>query len=255
MNLGMYRQLVEIENKHWWFISRQNLIKTILEKLDIDHVEKCLDIGCGVGGNLNFLKSYCNQIIGLDFSDIAIKLAREKWPEFDFNLGDANKLSTLYNANSFDFVTIFNVMYHKWIVSDIDLLRQTYTILKPGGYIILTEPAFMHLWRGHDIQDMGKKRYTLTEINLLLKEAGFKPVVKTYFNSISYLPALFLAFLYKLQPKNKKYNQEEGVSEIEMPGKTMNNIMYTLMRLESSLIKKINTIPFGVSILCVAQKN
>lgn len=251
----MYHQLAEIENKHWWFISRQYLIKAILEKIDLKHVEKCLDIGCGVGGNMNFMKTYCEQITGLDISDVAINLAREKWPEFNFIQGDANKLSSIYKANTFDLVTIFNVMYHKWIVNDVDLLKQIYSILQPGGYLILTEPAFMHLWRNHDVQDMGKKRYTMKELNLLMNDAGFKPVFKTYFNSVSYLPALFLAILLKLQTKSTAFDPEKGVSEIDLPGRSFNNFMCALMRLESDYIKKISSIPVGVSLLYVAKKN
>ncbi len=250
----MYNQFAEIENDHWWFLGRRYLIKEMLLKTGKTHFENALDIGCGVGGNVNFLKNYCTEITGLDFSEAAVKLAKEKWPSCNFLIGDANKISSLYEENSFDLVTVLNVLYHQWIINDEDFLEQTYKILNKGGYIVITEPAFMHLWRQHDIQDMGKIRYRLKEMKKMLKQAGFVIVSGSYFNSISYVPVLLSVLLYRLN-RNKNINDEKkGVEEIKLPGNVINTIMLNLLKAEARFIKLIGKMPIGVSLICVAKK-
>jgi SAM-dependent methyltransferase len=254
MNPGMYYQLVEIENTHWWFVSRRFLIKSIFKKKNIPQFKNALDIGCGTGGNMNFLKSYCENISGLDCSEIAIKLAREKWPDLNFTMGDANMLSSKFPNEIFDFISLFNVMYHQWISDDKDLMSQIHSALRPGGYLLLTEPAFMHLWRRHDEQDLGKRRYKMSEMCRILKESGYEVVFKTYFNSISYLPSLILSIIYKFSDKNKSADSKKGASEVDLPGRFINNMMIAIMKAETYFISKTGSFPLGVSILCLARK-
>ena len=61
--------------------------------------QSVLDVGCGTGGNLPFLKRYGAKVIGLDSSEEAIALAREKVPGGDIRKGDINDLGRLYAAN------------------------------------------------------------------------------------------------------------------------------------------------------------
>jgi ubiquinone/menaquinone biosynthesis C-methylase UbiE len=253
MTEEMYYQLAEIEDKHWWFVARRSLLRVMLEKYKITHFGNALDIGCGTGGNMAFLANFCDKITGIDLSPIAVKLGREKRSSYSFIQGDANNLGSFFGDQTFDLVTIFNVLYHKW-VNDEAMLQKIHSVLKPRGYLLITEPAFMHLWREHDVIDMGKKRYTENEMKLLLTNQGFKIIASTYFNLISYMPALFLALLYKLKFKPSPVDQNKGVSEINLPGSLINGFMCGAMQIESNLIKKINHLPLGVSVLCIAQK-
>lgn len=254
MNEGLYYQFAEIEDNHWWFLGRRQLIKEMFFKTGKNHFEKALDIGCGVGGNVNFLKSFCTGVTGLDYSGTAINLAKKKWPLYKFLQGDANNLSSIYPENSFDLVTILNVMYHKWISNDGDFLKQTFKITKQGGFVVITEPAFMHLWREHDVQDMGKKRYTLKKMKDLLEKAGFTMVFGSYFNSISYIPVLLMAMVYRFKGNKTLNKEKEGVSEIQMPNKFINKLMYNLLKAESEFIKIMGKMPVGVSCICIAKK-
>jgi len=59
MDKGMYLQLPQIEEKHWWFISRRLLVEEVLKKAGFKKGKNALDLGCGTGGNLPFLKKFC----------------------------------------------------------------------------------------------------------------------------------------------------------------------------------------------------
>lgn len=252
---GMYSQLAEIEDSHWWFISRRRLAETLLSSLNIKKNSKGLDIGCGTGGNLKLLKKYCSQVTGLDLSEFALSLAKKKWSHYKFIHGDANHLSKLFSPKSFGLITIFNVLYHQWVPNESKVLKQIYDILEPRGYLIITEPAFNFLKREHDIIDMGKCRYQLTPFRKLLKNSGFVVISSTYFNIIGFIPALITAFTdFFAIKKNKSIPDNKGAKELQILSKPLNKFLLKLMSLERKIIKSIGKIPLGVSLLCIAQK-
>lgn len=255
MHKRIYSQFFEIEDNHWWFVSRRKLVEDLLSPLvKYDKNNKGLDIGCGTGGNLKLLKKYCFQVIGLDLSKYALKLARKKWPKYKFMHGDTNCLLNFFPQESFDLITIFNVLYHKWILDDLKVLKQVCTILKPGGYFVIIEPAFNILTRKHDFQVMGRKRYSLKECEKLLTNAGFRLIKSTYFNSISFIPACIIVFIdYITRLKNKQFKKSKLVKEIQMPPFLINKLLLTLLSIERQIIK-LSKIPIGVSLFCIARK-
>ena len=70
MDKENYKSEISLINNHWWFVSRKLILKNILDqyvyksnKLNI------LEIGCGSGGNLNFLSKYGTLIaLELDYN-------------------------------------------------------------------------------------------------------------------------------------------------------------------------------------------
>lgn len=252
---SFYYHFAETEDCHWWHESRRLLAEEFLEKLNINEYDYGLDIGCGTGGNLKVLQKYCRNLIGVDKSDIALKLAKERWQNFNFVKGDANYLYKLFEPEKFGIVTIFNVLYHQWILNEEEVLKQIFKILKPGGYLLITEPAFNFLKRKHDLQVMGKSRYRISFFEKILKKAGFDTVSKTYFNSMSFLPAFLLASVdYFCKTKNKEINKMDTVKEVQIPNIFINNLLLRLMKVERMAVNSIGMIPFGVSLLCVVRK-
>src|SRR5436190_23241966 len=108
MERAVYQQLAEIEDTHWWFVYRRKLIAHLLERSGGVAGDLALDIGCGTGGNLPFLKKYCVNVCGIDLSEHAIALARKKHPGETFLEGDINELRNLYSPASFDLISDFS---------------------------------------------------------------------------------------------------------------------------------------------------
>jgi len=103
---------------------------------------KILDLGCGVGQLANLLiKRKRNYIRGIDFSEVAIKKAKES------NKGHEDKfiVSDLYDENcykiDYDIVLICEVLEH--IEDDLSILKR----LKKDKRIYLTVPNYMS--KGH----------------------------------------------------------------------------------------------------------
>jgi SAM-dependent methyltransferase len=252
MEPAAYIQLAEIEDSHWWFVHRRKLMAHLLSKAGFLYGKSGLDVGCGTGGNLPFLKGYCDTVKGIDLSPDAIALASRKYSSEHFIHGDINELPSLFSAESFDLITDFSVLCHRWIQSDLESMRDIHDALKPGGVFALTEPSFPILRRAHDrIADV-MRRYTLPQITSLLQTAGFERVFGTYFNLPSFPFAFGLAMLDRL---GLFATSEKGrIKEIELPSRWTNNGLSTLMKVELSWIKAVGSVPFGVSVACIALK-
>ncbi len=256
MKQRLYSQLAEIEDIHWAFVHRRNLVDGLLSKLNINKSSKGLDIGCGTGGNLKFLEKYCCSVTGMDISEVALDFARKKCPDYKFVRGDANCLANLFSPKSFGFISIFNVLYHEWIKDDLSVLMQCNKVLMPGGILVVTESAFNFLSRKHDRQAMGKRRYKLSSFRKMLRDSGFTVLSDTYYNALSFVPALILAFINTIIPdQENSVSEDVYVKELQIPTNNINNLVFFLMNIEKILIKIFPKLPIGVTFLCIARKN
>ena len=77
MNDQLLDRFERIEKTHWWWEGRRELIKLLLKE---GKPEKILDVGCGTGETLSYLKKIFpkSKLYGVDTSDTAIKYARSR---------------------------------------------------------------------------------------------------------------------------------------------------------------------------------
>jgi SAM-dependent methyltransferase len=252
MERAAYHQLAAIEDLHWWFVYRRKLLAQMIDAFGGVQAQSVLDIGCGTGGNLPFLKAYGANVVGLDMAEDAIALAREKFPDGDFRKGDVNDLCCLFPAESFDLITDFNMLYHTWVKSDLQSVRDIHRLLRPGGVFISTEPAFNFLWRAHDVIDQGVRRYRLGQLMGMLERTGYRPVRGTYFNLPAFPAAALLALVDRLGLSPARSN--EGVSELRPLPRWLNNLVGAVLDIELGAIRIFGSVPLGVSIACIARK-
>lgn len=102
------------------------------------HNVKVLDLCTGTGDIARFIDKSC-EVIGVDFSDKMLEIARKKYPWINFIEGDCTNLP--FEDNYFDVVTISFGLRN--IENYDNALDEIYRVLKPNG-------LFMHL-------DFGKK--------------------------------------------------------------------------------------------------
>ncbi|MEI6843493.1 MAG: radical SAM protein [bacterium] len=89
------------------------------EIIDSGWVSPCktLDVGCGLGNYANYLSEKGFDVLGVDFSDEAVKQAREKFKRenLEFRVGDALNLKPIIdeqNSEMFKFVIDISLLHH-----------------------------------------------------------------------------------------------------------------------------------------------
>lgn len=250
MKKEAYDQLYQAEDTCWYHNGLRKLVEISLRRIEKESCRrlKILDIGSGTGGMFNLLKKY-GKITGLELSEYAIELNRRKHPDVTLKTGSANNLSELFPKPSFDLITFFNVLYHRWIEDDNEVLKQAASIVKPGGYIILVDAAFKCLYRYNDEFCYGGRRYSSREMCNKLSKAGFSVVKSTYFNSISFFPLLTLTLLQRFGV----FKSDDRLDKLNELPFSFNETLKGIMSFERMVINILGGIPLGVSLLSVAQ--
>lgn len=203
-----------------------------------------LDAGCGTGGMFGALSRY-GRVYGIDQSPDAIRFAREKNIAEEVLEGSIAELP--YQDNLFDIVTCLDVLYHARAGNDARALREFCRVLRPGGILIVREPAYDWL-RGHQDEVVWtKKRYAKKELVTQLKKAGFE-IEKASHVNFFLLP---LAILKRLS--ESVYHPKDIMSNTFYANPILNTLFKNVLFAEAKMIPYIN-FPFGLSVLCVARK-
>lgn len=239
-----YERMYRLENSHWWFVGRQQLARVLVERYISPYSrQRILDIGCGTGGNLVFLARW-GEGFGIDFSPLALSLAsRRRLPR----LAQASGLALPYADQSFDLVTLFDVLYHRWITDDKQVVNETYRVLRPGGWLILTDSALPGLWSVHDEIYYARQRYTLEVVRAKLAEVGFSRGVFSYANSL-------LLPLVAITRTVTRWLPLARHADIQPLPAWLNQVLIGVRNLEAVWLGWGHTFPLGSSIICFTQK-
>ena len=90
----------------------------------------------------------------------------------------------------------------------------------------------------------------------MLRDSGFTVLSATYYNALSFFPALILAFINTIIPdQENSVPEDEYVKELQIPMNIINNLVFFLMNIEKNLINIYPKLPVGVSLLCIARKS
>jgi SAM-dependent methyltransferase len=144
-------------------------------------------------------------------------------------------------------VTIFDVLYHRWIIDDERALAELYRVLRPGGWLLLTDSALPRLWSHHDELYQARERYTLTAMRHKLAAAGFEQRVCSYANMLL-LPVFFLV---------RVVMEWLPVSNIDQQGtfpQWFNTLLTQVRKLETAWLRRGHSLPIGSSLICLSQK-
>ena len=246
MEERFYDEYFDIEERHWWFAGRRRIIGSVLDReLNVVDDRVALDVGCGTGFMLGFLGRWA-EVTGTDADSTAIAYCRKR------GYGNVRQLegeSLPFDDEAFDLVSAFDVLEH--IPDDGRMAREMARVLRPGGTMILTVPAYPALWGPQDEISHHCRRYGRGELRLLVSGSGLELQRLTAFNTILFPPIALIRLGRRLAPFKAR---GEARSDFEMtkPGR-LNDLLARIFAMEAPLIERMN-LPIGVSFLALARK-
>jgi SAM-dependent methyltransferase len=240
-----YRQFVELEESHFWFVGRRRIFMHLLElALDGRRDLRVLDVGCGAGGMLGPLGRF-GSVTGIDTSEELVALCRDRGFA-DTRIGTAYELPA--EPGSVDLITLFDTIEH--IPDDRRVLAECRRALAPGGVLFISVPAYQFLYANNDRVAHHVRRYTARALRPKLVDAGLAPVKVTYFNTLLFPVILPVVLAKKLSERVWDPGDRTNLSHPVPP--LLNRALAATMGGERHVLARAS-FPFGHSIIAIAR--
>lgn len=132
-----------------------------------------LEVGAGRGELAAWLAKRGGRGIALEPSPYAATAARETLAPFE-NVDVVESDFSLFNAErGFQLITMMEILEH--VEDDGALVKRAAALLEPGGRLVLSVPAHMHMWGWRDEEKGHLRRYERNDIHELLARGGLAP--------------------------------------------------------------------------------
>jgi len=234
--------MLDVDDHHWWYRGRRAVIAAELERLPLVRPAHVLDAGCGSGRTLIELARY-GEVSGIELNEDAAAVARSRGA-FDVRVGRLEELP--FKDASFDLITCLDVLEHT--PDDTATLRELRRASKPGGWLLLTVPAYQALWSRHDEANHHHRRYGRRTLRLAATTAGWQLLRETSFNSLLLPPAAIVRLAQRRRQATGDYTPD-----LELGPKWLNGALELPLQAEARLLRTGRTLPAGLSLLAVLR--
>ena len=237
-----------LQENHWWFVTRRNIIVDIIDRfIPKGQNYNIVDLGCCTGGMLKYLARY-GVVYGVDSSEEALAFCKM---EGLHNLKKAEIENTQYPAETFDLVLGLDILEH--CDDDLAAFREIFRICKKGGYCILTVPAYQFLFSDHDVAAHHRRRYSFRDLRSKFEKIGFSVIRATYFNTLLFPVAFCFRILHNLL-KSFCFSKNISTDFVYTVPRFLNMVLGAIFGLEKYLLRILN-FPFGLSLLCIVYRD
>ncbi len=233
-----------VEDDYWWYRALRKQVADLIKPSRSNFT--LLDAGCGSGGMLAVLVGRFSSaaLTGMDVSEHGIALTAKRNTGATLTTGNVNQLP--FGNSEFDYVLSLDVLTNRG-VDDLVALQEVHRVLKRGGQLIINLAALDFLRGSHDVAVDADRRYTRSQLAVLLRETGFSIERLTYWN-MTLLPLIAV-----MRWRSRRIPQVEARSDFFVLPAILNSLLTGMVRFEFA-VSSLVPLPFGTSLLAVARK-
>jgi SAM-dependent methyltransferase len=241
---ALFRDLASLEDRSFWFVSRNRLIDWTLRKHFPSAASFC-EVGCGTGSVLRHLHRKNPQlaVAGADLYRSSLRFAEHRLSDATLYQLDARRMPF---EGEFDVIGAFDVLEH--IAEDGAVLAQLRQALVPGGGLIVTVPQHPRLWSAADDLFRHKRRYTRAQLVEVVRASGFSVERVTSFVSLL-LPLMAVS---RLRQRRQTVGYDP-LAEHRLPP-ALQAALGGVLAVERLMIRLGMSLPAGGSLLLVARR-
>jgi len=216
--------------KHWyyahkfWFIRNSNSWSSVNRKLLVD---------IGAGSAL-----FSKELLRLNLVSEVVAVDVGYEAERETRSGISYCRTTQYSG--FTHFLLTDVLEH--VKEDGQFLKSIVSEADINSAFIITVPALMSLWSGHDVYLRHFRRYTKKELNRLVEDSGL------HVSSIRYTYSTVFPIAYIQRKFARESSQNSQLKENSF-------LVRLILRIFLLPDRWISFLPFGVSLVLEARKN
>jgi SAM-dependent methyltransferase len=229
------------EPDYWWYRARTQLLHAALGPFVAD-AARVLDVGSADGPSVGWLRG-AGRLTPLDIDPRGLGPGGV--------CGSALQLP--FRSGSFDVVAAFDVLEH--CEPESGTLAELTRVLRPGGRLLLSVPAYTWAWSDFDEENGHLRRYTRPRAVAAVRGAGLEVQRATY--AFASVFPFFAAERLARRARDLVWRRRSGAPAdiVSLPevSPLAEAVLMGLARLDRALLR-VCDLPFGSSVLVAASK-
>jgi SAM-dependent methyltransferase len=223
---------------YWWYIARAELLEAALRP-QVEGAGLVLDLGSADGPSAAWLRQAAQRTIALDIDPRGLAPGGV--------CGSA--LALPFADRAFDAVSAFDVFEH-CDPEDV-ALAEVRRVLRPGGRLVMSVPAYSWAWTDFDVANGHHRRYTRPRAVAALEQAGFSVDRATY-GFASVFPMFAAERLARRVRRPRVHGPQDVVALPQVPA-AVNRALLRLARVDRRVLRR-GDLPFGSSVFLAATR-
>lgn len=222
---------------YWWYQARADLLRTALSGYAAG-ARRALDLGSADGPSVRWLRELVPHTAAVDIDARGLGAGGVCASAFSLPFADG----------TFDLVTAFDVIEH--LEPEGAALGEAARVLRPGGRLLLSVPAYAWAWSDFDDKNGHHRRYTRTRAVAAVEGAGF--VVERVTHGFATVFPMFAAErLARRLVRSRRRHAPADIVEVPAVARPVHHALIALCALDRRVLAH-RDLPFGSSVFLAA---
>ena len=243
MDPGHLDELIQLEDSYWWHIAKRRLVTKLVEE-HFPAPNHVVEGGIGSCRNLEEFRKRGYTVTGFDIMPASVEHGKNRGLD-DVRIHDLSQPWPLEDEST-GAVVLLDVLEH--MEDPVTVMQHARRILKPGGGIVFTVPAYPWMFSDWDKRLGHFRRYTVAELKSQAEQADLEVTWLNRWNAFSMPAAVAVRGYQRCFPA-----EAERAPEFPRVSPFVNQTLLSLASMERWAMGKAK-IPFGLSLVGVLTK-